>query len=158
MRSGHVTKTPNTPEAIRRRFRENGLKVTPQRYAIYEMMIHADSHPTVEEIYQAVQPRFPMLSLNTVYYTVDSLREAGLIADVPVQDSAARFDANMDRHHHLVCLGCHKIEDLYDHALDQLKISVRKTNGYLLESHRVEFRGYCSKCRKRQSQAKQKGG
>ena len=130
--------------------------MTPQRYAIYEMMIHTDSHPTVEEIYQAVQPRFPMLSLNTVYYTVASLREAGLIADVPVQDSAARFDANMDRHHHLVCLGCHKIEDLYDHALDQLKIATRKTNGYLLESHRVEFRGYCSKCRKRQSQAKRK--
>ena len=149
--------TKNTAEAVRRRFREKGLKVTPQRYAIYEMMIHTDSHPTVEEIYQAVQPTFPMLSLNTVYYTVDSLREAGLIADVPVQDRAARFDANMERHHHLVCLGCHKIEDLYDHALDQLKISARKTNGYLLESHRVEFRGYCSKCRKRQSQAKQKG-
>jgi len=148
--------TKSTPEAVRRRFREKGLKVTPQRYAIYEMMIHTDSHPTVEEIYQAVQPRFPMLSLNTVYYTVASLREAGLIADVPVQDSAARFDANMDRHHHLVCLGCHKIEDLYDHALDQLKIATRKTNGYLLESHRVEFRGYCSKCRKRQSQAKRK--
>jgi Fur family peroxide stress response transcriptional regulator len=152
-----VKSTKSTPEAVRRRFREKGLKVTPQRYAIYEMMIHTDSHPTVEEIYHAVQPRFPMLSLNTVYYTVASLREAGLIADVPVQDSAARFDANMDRHHHLVCLGCHKIEDLYDHALDQLKISARKTNGYLLESHRVEFRGYCSKCRKRQSQAKQKG-
>ena len=148
--------TKSTPEAVRRRFREKGLKVTPQRYAIYEMMIHADSHPTVEEIYQAVQPRFPMLSLNTVYYTVASLREAGLIADVPVQDSAARFDANMDRHHHLVCLGCHKIEDLYNDALDQLRLSARKANGYLLESHRVEFRGYCSKCRKRQSQAKLK--
>ena len=148
--------TKSTPEAVRRRFREKGLKVTPQRYAIYEMMIHTDSHPTVEEIYQAVQPRFPMLSLNTVYYTVASLREAGLIADVPVQDSAARFDANMDRHHHLVCLGCHKIEDLYDHALDQLKIATRKTNGYLLESHRVEFRGYCTKCRQRQSQTKKK--
>ena len=148
--------TKSTPEAVRRRFREKGLKVTPQRYAIYEMMIHTDSHPTVEEIYQAVQPKFPMLSLNTVYYTVASLREAGLIADVPVQDSAARFDANMDRHHHLVCLGCHKIEDLYNDALDQLRLSARNTNGYLLESHRVEFRGYCSKCRKRQSQAKLK--
>ena len=148
--------TKSTPEAVRRRFREKGLKVTPQRYAIYEMMIHTDSHPTVEEIYQAVQPKFPMLSLNTVYYTVASLREAGLIADVPVQDSAARFDANMDRHHHLVCLGCHKIEDLYNDALDQLRLSARKANGYLLESHRVEFRGYCSKCRKRQSQAKLK--
>ena len=148
--------TKSTPEGVRRRFREKGLKVTPQRYAIYEMMIHTDSHPTVEEIYQAVQPRFPMLSLNTVYYTVASLREAGLIADVPVQDSAARFDANMDRHHHLVCLKCHKIADLYDDALDQLKISAKSTNGYLVESHRVEFRGYCSECRTPRRRSKPK--
>src|SRR5439155_22263727 len=100
MRSGHVTKIPDTPEAIRRRFRENGLKVTPQRYAIYEMMIHANSHTTAQEIYQAVQPRFPMLSLNTAYYTVASSRGSGLVADVAVQDSEARFDASMDLHHH----------------------------------------------------------
>ena len=137
----------STPADVRQRFRKKGLKLTPQRYAIYEMMIHTDSHPTVEDIYHAVQPMFPMLSLNTVYYTLTSLKKAGLIADVPVQEGAARFDANMDRHHHLVCLQCRKIEDLYDDALDQLKISAKKTNGYLVESHRVEFRGYCSQCR-----------
>src|SRR5206468_10316461 len=114
--------TKSTPEAVRRRFREKGLKVTPQRYAIYEMMIHTDSHPTVEEIYQALQPGFPMLSLNTVYYTVASLRDAGLIADVPVQDSAARFDSNMVRQHHLMCLRWHKVEDLDAHDLDQFEI------------------------------------
>jgi Fur family peroxide stress response transcriptional regulator len=132
---------------VRQRFSEKGLKLTPQRYAIYEMMINTDSHPTVEDIYHAVQPTFPMLSLNTVYYTVTSLKKAGLIDDVPVQEGAARFDANMERHHHLVCLKCRKIEDLYDDGLDQLKISAKNTNGYLVESHRVEFRGYCSECR-----------
>ena len=150
------TRMKSTPADVRQRFRKKGLKLTPQRYAIYEMMIHTDSHPTVEDIYHAVQPMFPMLSLNTVYYTLTSLKKAGLIADVPVQEGAARFDANMDRHHHLVCLGCHKIEDLYDPTLDQLKISARKTNGYLLESHRVEFRGYCSRCRKRRSESNPK--
>jgi Fur family transcriptional regulator, peroxide stress response regulator len=144
----------STPADVRHRFREKGLKLTPQRYAIYEMMIHTDSHPTVEDIYDAVQPMFPMLSLNTVYYTLTSLKKAGLIADVPVQEGAARFDANMDRHHHLVCLKCRKIEDLYDDALDQLKISAKSTNGYLVESHRVEFRGYCSKCRTLRSRSK----
>ena len=150
------TKMKTTPVNIRQRFREKGLKLTPQRYAIYEMMIHTDSHPTVEDIYHAVQPMFPMLSLNTVYYTLTSLKKAGLIADVPVQEGAARFDANMDRHHHLVCLKCRKIEDLYDKALDQLKISAKSTNGYLVESHRVEFRGYCSECRTPRRRSKQK--
>ena len=148
--------TKSTPEGVRQRFREKGLKLTPQRYAIYEMMIHTDSHPTVEDIYHAVQPMFPMLSLNTVYYTLTSLKKAGLIADVPVQEGAARFDANMDRHHHLVCLKCHKIADLYDDALDQLKISAKSTNGYLVESHRVEFRGYCSECRTPRRRSRQK--
>ena len=150
------TRMKSTPADVRQRFREKGLKLTPQRYAIYEMMIHTDSHPTVEDIYHAVQPMFPMLSLNTVYYTLTSLKKAGLIADVPVQEGAARFDANMDRHHHLVCLKCRKIEDLYDDALDQLKISAKSTNGYLVESHRVEFRGYCSECRTPRRRSKQK--
>jgi len=150
------TRMKSTPAEVRQRFREKGLKVTPQRYAIYEMMIHTDSHPTVEDIYHAVQPMFPMLSLNTVYYTLTSLKKAGLIADVPVQEGAARFDANMDRHHHLVCLKCRKIEDLYDDVLDQLKISAKSTNGYLVESHRVEFRGYCSECRTPRRRSKQK--
>jgi len=150
------TRMKSTPADVRQRFREKGLKLTPQRYAIYEMMIHTDSHPAVEEIYHAVQSMFPMLSLNTVYYTLTSLKKAGLIADVPVQEGPARFDANMDRHHHLVCLKCRKIEDLYDKALDQLKISAKSTNGYLVESHRVEFRGYCSECRTPRRRSKQK--
>ena len=150
------TRMKSTPADVRQRFREKGLKLTPQRYAIYEMMIHTDSHPAVEEIYHAVQPMFPMLSLNTVYYTLTSLKKAGLIADVPVQEGAGRFDANMDRHHHLVCLKCRKIEDVYDDGLDQLKISAKSTNGYLVESHRVEFRGYCSECRTPRRRSKQK--
>ena len=149
-------KIDTTPAVVRQRFREKGLKLTPQRYAVYAMMIHTESHPTVEDIYQAVQPMFPMLSLNTVYYSVAALKKAGLISDVPVQDSPARFDANMDQHHHLVCVECRKIEDLYDKALDRLKISAQNTNGYLVKSHRVEFRGYCGECRKRHSRLKRK--
>jgi Fur family peroxide stress response transcriptional regulator len=146
----------NMAADVRHRFGKKGLKLTPQRYAIYEMMIHTDSHPTAEDIYHAVQPTFPMLSLNTVYYTLTSLKKAGLIDDVPVQEGAARFDANMDSHHHLVCLKCRKIEDLYDDVLDRLKISAKSINGYLVESHRVEFRGYCRKCRTPRRRSKQK--
>ena len=150
------TRIKSTPAEVRQRFREKGLKLTPQRYAIYDMMIHTEAHPTVDDIHRALQPTFPMLSLNTVYYTVASLKKAGLIDDVPVQEGAARFDANMDSHHHLVCLKCRKIEDLYDDVLDRLKISAKSIKGYLVESHRVEFRGYCRKCRTPGRRSKQK--
>jgi Fur family transcriptional regulator, peroxide stress response regulator len=137
------------PAVLRQRLRDKGLKLTPQRYAIYETLCSTESHPTVDEIYGAIKQVFPMLSLNTVYATLSSLKEAGLIAEVPVQQSPARFDANMDQHHHLVCLGCHKIEDVYDARLDRLKLSNAKNLGYTINAHRVEFQGYCGRCQKR---------
>ena len=147
-----------TKQEIKVQFKARGLKLTPQRCAIYEMLVASTDHPTAEDIYQTVKRAYPMISQNTVYYTLSALKGARLISEVNLGHEHARFDANMERHHHLVCLGCHKIEDLYDHALDQLKISARRANGYLLESHRVEFRGYCSRCRQCQSRSKQKVG
>lgn len=135
--------------AVRTRLQEKGLKLTPQRYAIYEMLARSEAHPTVDEIYQAVKQVFPMLSLNTVYYTLSALKDAGLLAEVPVQHAPARFDANMEIHHHLVCLGCGKLEDVYDDSLDRLTLTGQNARGYEIRSHRVEFRGYCGDCRKR---------
>jgi Fur family peroxide stress response transcriptional regulator len=123
------------------------MKLTPQRFAIYQMLASTEVHPTVDEIYQAVKHTFPMLSLNTVYYTLSSLKEAGLVWEVPVEHAPSRYDANMDHHHHLVCLTCGKIKDLYEEALDHLTLSVGNMHGYEIRSHRVEFHGYCEQCR-----------
>jgi Fur family transcriptional regulator, peroxide stress response regulator len=141
------------PEALRQRLHEKGLKLTPQRYAIFELLANTESHPTVDEIYESVKKTFPMLSLNTVYYTLSALKEAGLISEVPVQHSAARFDANMDVHHHLVCLGCGKIKDLYDGQLDRLQLNVANRHGYDIRSHHVEFRGFCDECQGRKQRS-----
>ncbi len=134
-------------EHLRRRLQERGLKLTPQRFAIYQMLSGTDAHPSVDDIYQAVKRAFPMISLNTVYYTLSSLKEAGLAWEVPVEHGPSRYDANMDKHHHLVCLECGKIEDLYDQALDQVTPSQGNAHGFEIRSHRVEFHGYCTRCR-----------
>ena len=139
--------------AVRTRLQEKGLKLTPQRYAIYEMLARSETHPTVDELYQAVKQVFPMLSLNTVYYTLSALKDAGLLAEAPVRHAPARFDANMEIHHHLVCLGCGKLEDVYDESLDRLTLRRKNARGYEIRSHRVEFRGYCGDCRNRKQTA-----
>ncbi len=149
MKPAHHTK----PETLHQRLQEKGMKLTPQRFAIYQMLAGTETHPTADEIYQTIKPIFPMLSLNTVYYTLSSLKEAGLAWEVPVEHGPSRYDANMDHHHHLICLTCGKIDDFYDEALDRLTPSNTNMHGYEIHSHRVEFRGYCASCRTKRNPA-----
>lgn len=136
-----------TVDEIRMRFRRRGLNFTGQRHAIYQALANSVAHPGVEEIYTQVRHSFPSLSMNTVYTTLVTLKDIGVISEVsPVRDRA-RFDANRDPHHHLVCLGCRKIEDLYDHGLDRISLSEEQARSFKITGHRVEFHGYCKRCR-----------
>jgi Fur family peroxide stress response transcriptional regulator len=90
-----------------------------------------------------------MISQNTVYYTLSALKEAGLISEVNFGHEHARFDANMDRHHHLVCVSCQEINDLYDETLDRLSMAAKKGRQYTILGHRVEFYGYCKRCQEK---------
>ncbi len=136
-------------EDTRRRFQERGVRVTAQRVAIYLALANTTSHPTAELLYRSVKRSYPMLSPNTVYYTLGVLRRAGLVREVNYWHDRARFDANMALHHHLICLGCRKIEDLSDEGLDRLGPALRNRHGFTVTGHRVEFHGYCADCRGR---------
>lgn len=133
-------------EDIRRRFRERGLKLTPQRAAIYRALAHTSIHPTAEALYRRVKRQHPMMSPNTVYYTLGALKAAGLVHEVNYWHDGSRWDANVDLHHHLICLGCRRIEDLTDDALNRLTVSAKRRGGFSILGHRVEFHGYCEQC------------
>ncbi|HXF92014.1 MAG TPA: transcriptional repressor [Nitrospiraceae bacterium] len=136
-------------DEIRRRFRERGVRMTPQRAAIYGALARTANHPTAEDLYREVKKIHPMISQNTVYYTLGVLREAGLVREVNYWHDRSRFDANIDLHHHLICLGCRKIEDLMDATLDRLPMRVGGRLDFEVTGHRVEFHGYCAACRRR---------
>lgn len=135
-------------EEIQRRFRERGLKVTPQRAAIYGALAATTSHPTAEDLHKQVKRRHPMMSLNTVYYTLGVLQRAGLVQEVNYWHDRSRFDANIAPHHHLICLECRRIQDVMDRALDRLTLSRARKTGFQVTGHRVEFHGYCAACRR----------
>ena len=145
-------------QRIKKLFMAKGLKRTPQRCAIYEMLTGRTDHPTAEDIYRTVKRTFPMISQNTVYYTLSTLQEAGLISEVNFGHEHARFDANMDRHHHLVCVSCQEINDLYDGTLDRLAMSSKKGRQYTILGHRVEFYGYCKRCQEKSKSSSRSEG
>ena len=140
-----------TLEDIQKKFRDYGLKSTPQRTAIYQALVASTAHPTAEDLFAQVSPTYPMLSLNTVYYTLSALRAAGLVQEVNIGHDRARFDANLSPHHHVICQGCQAILDVMDPRLSRLASPSELPKGFEITSYQVAFRGYCSTCRQSRS-------
>jgi len=98
----------------------HSLKATPQRLVIMQVFAESKEHPTAEQIFEKVQSTHPTISLGTIYKTLETLHEAGLAVKVNVADSAQRWDAKLNPHHHIVCSDTGEIIDFEDEKLDQL--------------------------------------
>ena len=127
------------------RCHEAGLNVTPQRIAIYRALVESHDHPSPEALYQRVLPEMPSLSLATVYKTLDALCELGIVQEVSVMSDTKRYDANLEKHHHLVCTRCHKVEDFYDSSLDRLTPR-HQSEGFVAQQVSVQVMGLCRAC------------
>ncbi len=138
---------------LTQRLQSQGLKCTPQRLAIYAALAASDAHPSAEELYLQVKPRYPMLSRNTVYQTLETLTTAGLAQAIRTGRQHARYDGNLAAHHHMVCLACHRIEDFHDALLERLAPPAPLRRRYRVVRHRVEFYGYCQRCDPQQPHA-----
>src|SRR5687768_5200601 len=100
-------------DAILQRVRAAGLKLTPQRLAIVRELANDPTHPTAQELYERLRREQPTMSFATVYNTLDALAAAGLCSSLALAPGAARFDANMAPHDHLVCDGCGLVRDVH---------------------------------------------
>ena len=122
------------------------LKVTPQRLEIFRELVMNDGHPSAEEIYARIRVRMPTVSLDTDYRTLSLLSEAGAILRVEVLDDRSRYDVNLDRHHHFVCVKCKRVEDFFWPDFDGLVLPSDVQKLGQVQSPRVEVRGICSDC------------
>lgn len=127
------------------RSRDLGLKVTPQRIAIYKELAKTEEHPSTEMIYNNIKDYYPNISLTTVYRTLETFEKMGLISVVNVLYNAARYDANLDPHHHIVCVNCKKIEDVYDETINYSKLNPN-LDDYKILGYSVLFNGLCRNC------------
>ncbi|MGH9903906.1 MAG: Fur family transcriptional regulator, partial [Pyrinomonadaceae bacterium] len=92
------------------------MRLTPQRFAVLDYLLRSRAHPTAEQIGAAVNRQFPRASRATVYNTLHALRDAGLVHEIFMNDAVARYDANIDPHHHFVCRACGRLEDVAPEA------------------------------------------
>jgi Fur family peroxide stress response transcriptional regulator len=125
-----------------------GIKLTHQRFEIFREIAASAEHPDVDTVFRAVQARVPTVSQDTVYRTLWLLRDLGLATTLGPQGDGVRFDANLDQHHHYVCVGCGLVRDFESTDLNALRIpeSVNRL-GSIVEAH-VEVRGLCARCQK----------
>jgi Fe2+ or Zn2+ uptake regulation protein len=133
-----------TPLELTERFRAHGLKVTPQREAVFRALQGNHAHPTAEAVHAAVTAELPSVSLRTVYQVLNDLASMGEIHALELGTGAARFDPNVDAHHHLVCTTCGTVRDVY---VDPVAAPAGAgAAGFTVESAEVVFRGRCATC------------
>ena len=113
---------------ISTRLNEKGLKVTPQRIAILEAIIKLNNHPTADNIIDYIRNNHPNIATATVYKVLDALVSKELIKRVKTEKDIMRYDAILDKHHHLYCSESDRIEDYYDEELNNLLEKFFKKN------------------------------
>ncbi len=128
------------------KYKEIGLKLTPQRLAIMGYLEGNTTHPSAEEIDRALSEKFPTMSLATVYNTLETLRKKGFIQELSIDPDKKRFDPNTQPHNHIMCVDCRRIIDV--HADFDLSLSDRERASFSILGHHVEFYGRCPACRK----------
>lgn len=128
----------------------SGKRSTPQRYAVCRALVEHGGHPTVAEVFERVRAEFPMISQATVYNTVDTLRELGLLRPLEsIYHEHTHYDLDPSPHVNLVCTSCGSIADIHTAAIDPLVEQVEQRSGYQIERGAgLLAYGCCPACRK----------
>ena len=129
--------------------REKGLKVTPQRIAVYNMLLGTTAHPNAEMIYKTLEPTNPTMSLATVYKTLDFFKQLGLVQELNVGESSSRYDAVVRCHPHTVCRICGRVDDLHMDALTEVARKLVPNLDFDVECEQLILYGVCKECQEK---------
>jgi len=132
-------------DALAADLRARGLRVTPQRHLIYELLAEKPSHLTVEAVHEAVRAAMPTVSLRTVYQALHDLEVMDEIRLVQVGNGPLRVDTRPERHSHLLCANCGQLHDV-DVDLSGLVLPAEQRRGFAVDGAEVIFSGRCPAC------------
>jgi Fur family transcriptional regulator, peroxide stress response regulator len=125
--------------------RKIDIKCTPQRIAILEYLEGNKSHPSAADVYANVSQKFPTMSFATVYNTLETLREKGVVVELSIDPDKKRFDPNISPHHHLMCLQCKIIKDISEQFF--LVLPEEEQCDFHIIGNRINFYGLCPQCK-----------
>ena len=142
--------TINQLEQLKKICNQAGIKLTQQRLEIFREMAADRNHPSAERIYKKLQQKMPTIALDTVYRTLATFNELGLVQKLHVTGERALFDANLKQHHHFVCIRCKRVQDLYWPEFDRAALPEQSDAMGQIQSRHLELRGICRECLKKE--------
>jgi Fe2+ or Zn2+ uptake regulation protein len=121
-------------------------RMTRQRQVILEEIRKENNHPAADEIYERVRKRLPRISLGTVYRNLDVLCELGEIQKLELSGSVKRYDGVPQKHYHIRCVCCGRVDDAPIAPLNELENDLYNTTVFEIIGHNLEFTGLCPEC------------
>ena len=136
-----------TEDVLREALEASGQRFTEQRAAVCRFLASTEKHPTADEVFLAVRSEIPVISLATVYKSLETLVGCGLATKLAGRGGSARYDGRTDPHHHARCLACSRMFDVPGSlAADELSELRRSAHGFRVTGYRLELTGYCTDC------------
>ncbi|MDD4263186.1 MAG: Fur family transcriptional regulator [Firmicutes bacterium] len=141
----------NMDDELKQALHEKGLRLTPQRQIILEVMLNLGGrHLTADEIYSLVKKQTSDVSLATIYRTLELFVDMNIFRRFDSGDGVFRYEIDTKKsehyHHHLICLNCGKIKEFNDDLLDELENRISE-KGFVIADHCLRFFGYCKECK-----------
>jgi len=134
-------------DAFRNKCAQAGLKITPQRIAVYKALLETTQHPSAEMIFESIRKTFPSISLDTVNRTLLTLNKIGVAFIVEGSGEPKRFDANLQAHQHFKCIKCKKIIDFHHEPFDNISVPADIEKKFTILRKTVYLEGFCDLCR-----------
>ena len=128
------------------RCRKRGIAVTPQRLAVIGALLASENHPSTDEICEAVRRRHPHVSLATVHRILEQFCEVGEARKVTLLHDVARYDGNVEPHHHILCVRCRRVHDLEIPEADKLLEGTPNLGQFALLRCSLEIEALCRRC------------
>lgn len=124
------------------------LRITRQRLEVFRALVCSTKHPGAEAVFETVRKVLPNISLDTVYRTLSSLEEAGLIVRVGISNQA-RYDAHTQPHYHFVCMKCGEVYDVFLPKGEPVAVVPKEVEKFgKVVNVNLQLRGICKRCQR----------
>jgi Fur family ferric uptake transcriptional regulator len=132
---------------LRMALKARGLRMTPQRQLILEVVVGMHGHISVDQVHQQVIRQFPDVHITTVYRTLEVLEELGIVRHTHIHDGVAQYQRTDEAlHQHMVCTVCRANTELEVDILKPLAEELRVRYGFDADLAHTAIVGVCHEC------------
>lgn len=121
------------------------MRYSRQREALLQLLHSTTTHPDAEWLYTILRKEYPNISLGTVYRNLRQLTDAGEIVEL-IDGTVSHFDADKSPHYHMKCNCC---QGIYDVHKDNVSITVKTEDGFLIDGFSLMLNGTCRNCQEK---------